>query len=41
MSKGICLFEPIHGRCPECEEKCEKCGYWYVEREEGKDEHTD
>lgn len=35
MSKGICLFEPIYGRCPDCDECCEKCSYWYVEHEEG------
>lgn len=30
----MCLFEPIHGRCPECDDNCDKCSYWYEERSE-------
>lgn len=30
----MCLFEPIFGRCPDCEEKCNDCGFWFAERSE-------
>lgn len=29
--KGSCLFEPVHGRYPDCDRlgwECHKCSYW-------------
>lgn len=33
MTREMCLFEPIHGRNPNCDEHCERCSYRYVEKE--------
>ena len=35
MSKAFCIYEPIHGRTPNCEDDCENCAYWYREDEKG------
>ena len=28
---NTCIYEPIHGSFPECDGKCEECGYYFID----------